>query len=405
VPHRSREVALEYLSAAAPAAAARREPPPVVGAARSNVGGGELEGVLEELDGTPIRPTRGLAGAPGAPLPADRHAVSWWRAAVAASTLALGRPSLWPYALVAFLARGGLLLLAGPIVVTPTLIGLSNLVGPASVTAGGPGPRLVALVAVGVIGALVLAVVGTLVAAAAEAAFHRSSAEPRPGSAPRRPGGLAVPAATTGQRATTARIAAIRLVLIVPVIVAAVVALPAWLAVAYRELTLPADVGVPLLVRVVAGAPLATALVALAWLGCEVVGGFAARRSAFLGTPWPRALAAALVDPLRAPGGTLLTVAASLGLGAATLAPSLAVLAAAWEAARRPLIDEGLSPAAVAGTILLVATWAAVLGLAGAAAAWRAMLGSAELLRRGPAGMPDHVAVAAPEPPEPARHE
>ena len=86
------------------------------------------------------------------------------------------RPSLWVYALVAFLARGGIVLLVLPIVVAPTFVGLANFVGPASVSAGGPGPRLVALIVAGLAAAAVLVVVGTCVAAAAEVALHRATA-------------------------------------------------------------------------------------------------------------------------------------------------------------------------------------------------------------------------------------
>ena len=86
------------------------------------------------------------------------------------------RPRLWVYALVAFLARGGIVVLALPIVVAPTFIGLANFVGPASVSAGGPGPRLIALIVAGVAAAAVLVVVGTCVAAAAEVALHRATA-------------------------------------------------------------------------------------------------------------------------------------------------------------------------------------------------------------------------------------
>jgi hypothetical protein len=170
-------------------------------------------------------------------------------------------------------------------------------------------------------------------------------------------------------------------VLLLPVVAAVAAALPAWAAVAYRELTLPSDVTVPLLVRITAGAPAASGLVVAAWLTGEVVGGFAARRAVLLDMDWPRALLAGLGDPLRAPVGTLLSTGAALGISAAALAPAVWALARAWDAARRPLVDEGLGAAAVGGALLLAAAWAAALLLAAVSGAWRGALATAEMLR------------------------
>jgi hypothetical protein len=336
------------------------------------------EGALEELDGTPIRPSARVGpGRRGR----VRPAATWWRAAVLASAVAWGRPALWPLALVAFLARGGILVLAFPIVVLPTLIGISNLVGPASVTAGGPALRLVLLVAAGVAGVAVGVVVGTVVAAAAETAFLRAIVAPS-ADGRARPLRFGAPVAPVASVRGTARVAGVRLVLLVPVVGAAVAALPSWIGVAYRELTLPSDLLTPLAFRVLAGAPAATGLVAAAWLVGEVVGAFGARRAVLLDTSWPRALWRGLGDPLRAPVGTLLTTAAALAVAVVTLVPATAALAAAWEIARAPLVDEGLSPAAAGGTVILVAAWIAALALAAIGSAWRGSLATAELLRR-----------------------
>ncbi|HYN48246.1 MAG TPA: hypothetical protein VER83_05220, partial [Candidatus Nanopelagicales bacterium] len=97
------------------------------------------DGILEELDGSPI-------GSASAGPPPAVPAIPWRRGFVAATALTVRRPRLWVFGLVAFLARGGLAALTLPIVVVPTFVGLANFVGPASVSAEGPGPRLVALV-------------------------------------------------------------------------------------------------------------------------------------------------------------------------------------------------------------------------------------------------------------------
>lgn len=326
------------------------------------------EGVLEELDGRPIGP--GTTAAPAAP------ALPWRLGAATATAMAVRRPSLWAFALVAFLARGGLALLVLPIVVVPTFIGLANFVGPASVTAGGPGPRLVALVVAALTAGLAVAVLGTLVAAAAEVALHRSTVA--------MPEARAVVGTGEPGRAgpAVARVAVIRLVLLVPVSVVFAIAIPTWVAVAYRELTLPSDLGVPLAARVLVGAPAASSAVLGTWLVAEVVGGFAARRASLLGASAWRALVGGILDPLRAPVGTILTVAAALGVSVVLLVPAVWALAAAWDAARHALADGSDLLLALGAALLLAAAWFAALGLAALAAAWRATLGTMELLRR-----------------------
>lgn len=374
-----------------------RTAPVIVSAAGAGSAAVPPEGALEELDGTPIRSPGDGPGAAGALRGAAgrRPAVPWWRAATIATSLALARPGLWAYALVAFLARGGLLVLAGPIVVLPTIIGISNFVGPASVTAGGPGPRLVALGIAALAAAAAIVVVGTLLAAAAETALHRASVAPADGGTGRSPITFRARLAPVGPRRGTARVAAIRLVLLVPVLAAVVFAAPSWVAAAYRELTLPSDVTTPLVVRILAGAPAASTAVILAWLAAEVVGGFAARRAVVLGAGWPRALGSGFLDPLRAPVGAVLTTVAALVVGVGALALGVVALGAAWSAARGPLVDEGLSPAAMAGALLLVGAWAAVLGVAGISAAVRGTLVTAELLRHQPPGPDGEAGIVA----------
>jgi hypothetical protein len=294
---------------------------------------------------------------------------------------------------VAFLARGGLAVLAFPIVVLPTFVGLANLVGPASVSAAGPGPRLVAIIAAAVAAIAVLVVVGTIVAAAAETALHRATVEPDPGARV-----LRAPGPGAGVRAGIARVAAVRLILLVPVAAAVAVAVPAWVAVAYRELTLPSDVAVPLALRVLAGGPAVSALVVVTWLAAEVCGGFAARRAVLLGAPVPRALAAGLLDIVRFPLGTILTVVVALAASLALLVPAAWAVGAAWDAARRALVDDAGAVAALATTGLLAAAWLGALLVAAVTAALRATLLTAELLRRRPRTAGADAAADRPDP-------
>ncbi len=336
------------------------------------------QAILEELDGSLIRGRE--------PVPASGP---WLHGALAAVVLTVERPGLWAFALLAFLARGGAVALGLPIVVLPTFIGLSNLVGPASVSAEGPGPRLAALIVLGAAGILVIALAGTLVAAAAEAELHRQSVAPGPsdpwrgsgGEGPRQLRDRLDPAAA-GSGAV--RIAAIRLILLVPVVAAIGIAVPGWVTAAYRELTLPSDVAVPLVVRILTGAPAGAALVLAAWLAGEVVGGFATRRAVLLDTPVLRALGSAVTDPFRSLVGTALTIGAALAVSLLALAPATWAVALAWDAARRALVDDAGAVAVLAAAVVLAATWTAALLLAALAAAWRANLATMELLRRHP---------------------
>lgn len=334
-------------------------------------------GALEELDGTPIRPPAAGRRPP---------AVAWPRAAVAAAAVVAGRPRLWTYALVAFLARGGLLVLALPIAVLPTFIGVANVLGPASVSAAGPSPRLLALIVAAIAAVAVLVLVGTVVAAAAETALHRATVAPDPEDVP----GPAAPpgesflvlAPSGGPRRAVARVVALRLLLLVPVAIVTALAVPAWIAVAYRELTLPSDVAAPLPVRVLAGAPAASVAVLVAWLVAETVGGFATRRAVLLGASVPRALGRGIADPLRAPVGTALTVLVALALTVLAVVPGAWAVSAAWDAARDVLTGDAGAAAVLAVALGLAAAWLTALVLAGIAAAARAVLMTAELLRR-----------------------
>lgn len=349
-------------------------------------------GSLEELDGSPIRAPEAAPVAPAIPWPA---------AARRAAGLAAARPDLWVYALLAFLARGGVVVLALPIVVLPTFIGLANVIGPASVSASGPSPRLLGLIVLVVGSGAALAVAGTLLAAATETALHRATAPSAvadgsgaiadgtgagTGEAGRRPtlAPFALPAPATSAARAAARVAAVRLALVVPVVAAVAVALPPWAAVAYHELTLPSDIATPLPVRVLAGAPLPSLAVAVTWLAAEAVGGFAARRAALLDSGAGRALGEGLLDVLRDPAGTALALVAGIVPSLIVLAPAIAALGAAWDGARAALVGSADPLGALGATLLLAVAWLAALLVAAIAAAWRATLVTGELLRRHP---------------------
>ena len=334
-------------------------------------------GVLEELDGGPIRPR-----------PVPPRAVAWPRALAAASAVAASRPRLWVFALLAFLARGGLVALVIPMLVLPTFVGLSNTVGPTSVTAAGPTPRLIAMVVTWLGVALGAIVGGTLIAAAAEVALHRATVAPgadRAGSGfPSRVTAVTASSApaTRGtaptSRGIVLRVATVRLVLLLPVAVALAAAVPAWVQVAYRELLLPTDLAVPLPVRVIAGAPLPAGVVVATWLAAEVLGGLAARRIALHGSSVAGSFRAAAGDVARAPVSAFLTLTLAIGGTLLVLVPAVVVVGAAWDHARIALVDGTDAAGIILTTLVLAAVWAGCLVVAGIAAAWRSALWTAE---------------------------
>ena len=331
-------------------------------------------GVLEELDGGPIRP-RSAA-----------DAAAWHRAMASASILAASRSRLWAFALVGFLARGGLVVLVVPMLVLPTFIGLSNTVGPTSVTAAGPTPRLVAMIATWLAIAIGAIVGGTLVASASEVALYRTTVAPSEGG-PR--DGAVWPdmrASARSWRRPVRRVATVRLALLGPVGVALAVAVPAWVQVGYNELVLPSNLAVPLPLRVIAGAPWATAAVIVAWLACEVLGGLATRRIALGGMSIGGALVGAIADVLRAPVATLLTTVVAIAGSLLVVVPAVMLVASAWDRARIALVDGADVVSVLGSTLVLVVAWAASLLVAGIAAAWRSALWTAEAARRPRAG-------------------
>jgi hypothetical protein len=233
---------------------------------------------------------------------------------------------------------------------------------------------------------LVVTVAGTLTAAAAEVALYRATGAPGADTAGGGPSsGAIAPTSLSGRRATL-RVAAARLWLLLPVALVLVVAVPAWVQVAYRELLLPSDLGVPLPVRVIAGAPLPAAGLVATWLATEVLGGLAARRIVLRGSSIAGALKGAAADVMRAPVSVLLTIALAIAGTLLLLVPAIAVVEGAWDHARIALVDGPDAAGVILATFALIAAWAACLGVAGITAAWRSLLWTAELARRSSAG-------------------
>jgi hypothetical protein len=305
----------------------------------------------------------------------------------------LATPQTWPMALATFLLRGGLILVALPIVVLPSPVGLGNLLAPTIMTVVFGGVTVGVAVMFGLVALAVIAwiVVGGLVAAwlETEAAWRiarddgvvgieRSDGADRAHGADLRFG---------PHRRVAWRIVAARIVVHVPTGLALIWGSARVGAVAYRELTSPFDVATPIVLRVLRGAPEVIAVIVVAWMLGEVLGGLASRRIALGGAGVPRALGDASVALVRHPLAVLLgfwvpTTGLVLVIAAAVVAATTA-----WDNVRvaiRAAADVGGATSAV---VLFVALWIGSLALIAVTTAWRAAVWSVadrEFRTRGP---------------------
>jgi hypothetical protein len=271
----------------------------------------------------------------------------------------LARPSTWPLALLGFLVRGGWLLVVAPIVVIPTPVGLANAVAPLleDVAFGRRAGELAALSVIA-IGVVVLALVcGGFVAALAEAEGIREIADEE--SIDWRPGRVGW------------RILAARLLAHVPFVFALAWGLARLVAVGYRELTVPFDVSVPIVWRILAGAPDAVVLVLATWLFGEILGALAVRRIVLMGGGVRNGLGAALGRLRRMPRsmlalGSATTLALVVVVGVSGLAAS-----ASWGALGAALSNGGAPLATTLLLVVFVALFVGGLVLLSLVCAWR----------------------------------
>ena len=304
-------------------------------------------------------------------------------ATLVASLLAtLSRPATWPLALASFLLRGGFLLVLAPIVVLPSAVGVGNVLTPllSTFVFHGLTPSIALLVAAIGVGGLVWVVGGGLLAAAVESELVRRIAADEEAWVAGEPAGAEQPAAGLRFVAHPAwRVLTVRLIASLPLLLALSWGAIRIVSVAYRELTVPSGVAVPLVARVVGGAGDAVAIVVGAWLLSETVGGLAARRVILSGDRVPIALRAAVLRLLRAPArcaalALVPLVPVALALLVAGLASSVA------SAALRTVMSFDAGALLV---LLLVAALVALFGgglaLIGVASAWRGAVWTVDL--------------------------
>jgi hypothetical protein len=291
-------------------------------------------------------------------------------------------PTTWPLALGAFLIRGGIILLAVPILVLPTPVGLGDVLSPALssiafgsvpielvVTTGAIGLGLVTwLLAGGWIAAVFEVETVRIVAGDGTIATDRAPAESA--AAP------AVRPSTTGESRRRDRLATrilvARLVAFIPLGIALALGSVRLVFVTYEELTSPLDVGTPLVMRVLRDSPEVVILVVLTWMVGEIVGGLAARRIVLAGAGAGGALRDAVVACLRHPLTTVVRFSLPTLVLGLVLAVSAMAAAAAWGTAAVAL-DERSDPLPIlVAVVIFVGLWIGGLLAVSVVCAWRA---------------------------------
>ena len=281
----------------------------------------------------------------------------------AAFLAALERSSTWLLALVGFLIRGGWLFVLAPIVVLPTAVGAANVIAPLlEDVAFGRRTAEVLTVGAGALAAgLVWLVGGGILAAATEVEAVRRLAE------------VIAPESQTSppRRHVAWRVLTVRLLALVPLVLALGWAAIRLVGVGYRELTAPTDVSTPAAWRIVGGAPDAVLAVIATWLVAETVGAMAARRVILSADSVREAVRGAVSRLVHAPirpiaiaiisGVVLLAVLGTTGFAASVT----------WSGLRGALDAGDPSLEAWVALVLFVGMFAGGLVLIGLTTAWR----------------------------------
>jgi hypothetical protein len=298
-------------------------------------------------------------------------------ATLVASLLAtLSRPATWPLALASFLLRGGFLLVLAPIVVLPSAVGVGNVLTPllSTFVFHGLTPSIALLAATVGVGVLLWVVGGGLLAAAVESELVRRIA------ADEEARGADDPAAGIHAADHPAwRVLIVRLMASLPLLLALSWGAIRIVSVAYRELTVPSDVAVPLVARVVGGASDAVAIVIGAWVLSETVGGLAARRVILSGERVPVALRAAVLRLVRLPGRcAALALVPLLPVALALIVAGLST-SVAWKALRTAMSFDAGALVVLLLVTALVGLFVGGLALIGVASAWRGAVWTVDL--------------------------
>lgn len=297
-------------------------------------------------------------------------------AILASLLVTLGRPAWWLLALAGFLVRGGFVVFLVPIVVLPSPLAISNVVAPFVVpmALGRIGPDVIALLIVAGAGLFGWLLIGGSIAAATELMLAREgvAAAADEDVAPPPPEAPASTDENRRDRALIGTILAARLLAWLPLAAALAIGLVRIVGVTYLELTRPVETESPLALRVALGAAGELAVITVAWLFGELVGGLASRWIVLDGAPAGRALVAAGRDVVRRPASTLLPWLVTTAMLFTILGGTVGAASVAWSRVIVALSNRTPDSATVAiSLITFVAIWLAALVLGGLFAAAR----------------------------------
>jgi len=319
-----------------------------------------------------------VASSPVVPAVTGRPRLPWRSAVVAGVVVTLVRPETWVVALAGFLAGGGVIALAWPIVVLPTPSGIQNLLGaPVSTLAfGNPSPELVRVAVVSGVLLIALFVAGLLTGAWTE---RRGIALVLDGAAEE---GYTAPTPPLAGAPGPVRMAIVRVAALVPPLVVFAIGWPTLYSVVYKELILPEDLATPLPIRVITQVPLLLAAIIVSWLLADAAAAVGVRRLVLERRRVLRAWALGWADLVRRPHRII--PVALLGDLALVLSagPALVLAALAWVRVREALELGGGPLIGLAVVALWVAIWLGAVVLAGVGAAIRASLFTLEGARR-----------------------
>jgi len=295
---------------------------------------------------------------------------------VAALLAALAHPRWWALALAGFLVRGGFIALLVPIVVPPTVAGVTATLSPTVVVLASGGAAFpfvaVILVALAIFGVIVLAsALGAWFDAAlasdagADEDLGLASVPRGPGSGPLPPG---LGTARFGPHVATAVVFAIAAVAIVEV--------------AYREATSPGAPTTPFVIRVLAQTLGPVVALIVTWLVAEAAGGLALRALLWAGRPDVARVGPAVLAGVRSAlrGGALVTLVLTDVVTLVVAIPGALAAARAWYQLRLFFTNGADAGILAIGTFIFVAVVLGWLALLALVLAWRSTVWTIQAL-------------------------
>ncbi len=292
-------------------------------------GGSPGPGRADRVAGAEPRALTPAAAVSSAPAPAHAGRLAMTAVLPGAIVVTLVRPLSWLLGLAGFLAGGGLLLMAAPVVVLPTPTGIQNALGaPLSTLLVGTPSTAMVLVIAGAAGAgLVLLLGGLLAGAWAERhliALQLAAADDE---------GLLATRPLDGAPGTVS-VAIVRALALLPVIAVGIVAWQPVYDAAYRELVLPIDLVTPLGLRVIRDVPELVIAVLVAWIVGDSAAALGVRRLVIGRRPILVAWLLGWIDLVRRPLRVVVTALFGTAALALLAAPGLLAAASGWARVR-----------------------------------------------------------------------